>query len=67
MQQPRRRSGRERDAAGGDKNGRGPQREALERLVEQGVLEHREVALRAGKVGHEYRYKPLEEDESPNP
>lgn len=44
-------------AAAGDKNGRNPVIiEALERLVRDNVIEHREEQLRGGKTGHSYRY-----------
>jgi Bifunctional DNA primase/polymerase, N-terminal/AAA domain len=51
-------------SAAGDKNGRGVEPEAVARLVDQGVIEHREVPTRGGRTANEYRFVL---DESPNP
>ena len=46
--------------AAGDRNGRGASGRVLKSLVDRGVIEERDVPIRGGKVGTEYRYMPLD-------
>ena len=50
--------------AAGDKNGRGNQPYAIAKLVEIKAIEKQTVELRGGRTGTEYRYVPLDEEDS---
>lgn len=53
--------------AGGDKNGRRGQVAALERLIKANVIETREIDIRGGRTGAEYRHVDLEDPNSESP